>query len=102
MCRLQPPLYESADQAHKSKEPGNEHYGRHQFSGRGLVLFVLSVLLHVDHLVSRDHELAIEMLQLNYSPMKVFLRFQLLRLTAGEPLRSGRYSRKRLPRRQAR
>jgi hypothetical protein len=79
ICGVQPPLHESADQAHKSKESGNEHYGRYQFSGRGVVVFVLSVCLHVDHLFLRDRQWAIEILQPNYSPMKVFLRFQLLR-----------------------
>ena len=76
---MRPPLYKSAEQAHKSKESGNEHYGGYQFSRRQFVVIVLSVCLHVDHLCSSDRQLAIKTLRLNYSPMKVFLSFQLLR-----------------------
>jgi len=58
LCGVRPPLYKSAEQAHKSKESGNEHYGGYQFSRRGFVGIVLSVCLHVDHLFSVDRHLA--------------------------------------------
>ena len=66
------PLYKNAEQAHKSKESGNEYYGLYQFGRRRFAVVVLSVCLHVDHLFSVDRHLATKILQLDYIPMKVF------------------------------